>query len=257
MPPFRASLVHLDVAGIRQTILSVQARPTTNGYELEALQPIPYGRYLLLVRDRRDPQWRASGYFTASTNRDPVHLRVNSKGMMTGGQSPIAMPEVKFLPDVVESEFKAGWGEDSDGDGLPDIYEVLVTGTDPVKADTGETGVLDGYKEMANDGWSNLEKFRRRADPLKAVQPPVPVVLTQPTMVEAMQAVTPRTDLRFEPQIEVRVTGTAHFQTIHQALWMLYQMSDPRDPSHVRGSFDLRISWVIPKPQPHVYSNGP
>ena len=59
------------------------------------------------------------------------------------------MPEVKFLPDVVEPEFTAGWGEDSDGDGLPDIYEVLVTQTDPDNADTGNTGTLDGYKDMA------------------------------------------------------------------------------------------------------------
>ena len=53
--------------------------------------------------------------------------------MMSSGQSPISMPEVRFLPGVVAPEFTAGWGEDSDGDGLPDIYEVLVTGTDGVR----------------------------------------------------------------------------------------------------------------------------
>jgi hypothetical protein len=80
--------------------------------------------------------------------------------MMHGGQSPIAMPEAHFLSDVVAPEFTAGWGEDSDGDGLPDIYEVLVTQTDPTSSDTGGTGILDGYKELTSDGWSNLEKFR-------------------------------------------------------------------------------------------------
>jgi hypothetical protein len=167
------------------------------------------------------------------------------------------MPEVKFLPDVVEPEFTAGWGEDSDGDGLPDVYEVLVTHTDPDNADTGNTGILDGYKEMTGDGWSNLEKFRRRADPFKSAQPPAPVVLTQPTMSEAMQATPLKTDFPYEPQIEVRVIGTAAFEPIHQALGMLYQMSDPRNPYRVRGNFDLRISWVVPEPKPHVYGNGP
>ena len=64
-----------------------------------------------------------------------------------------------------EAKFAAGWGEDSDGDGLPDIYEVLVTHTSPDNADTGDTGTLDGDKDMSGDGWNNSEKFRCRADP--------------------------------------------------------------------------------------------
>ena len=256
-PPLRAVLHQVDAAEIRKTIISVVAQPTTNGYALTVPHPIPYARYLLLVRDQNDPQWRASGYFTTGTNREPVYLHVDSKGMMHEGQSPLAMPEVKFLSDVVEPEFVAGWGEDSDGDGLPDIYEVLVTHTDPDNPDTGNTGILDGYKEMAGDGWSNLEKFRRRIAPSKFAQPPAPVVLTQPTMSEAMQATLPKTDLPYEPQVEVRVIGTADFEPIHQALGMLYQMSDPRNPYRTRGNFDLRISWVVPEPKPHVYGNGP
>jgi hypothetical protein len=231
----------VDAAGIRGTILSAQSRLTTNGYELIALHPIPSGHYLLLVRDRRDPQWRASGYFTAGTNGDPVHLQVDSKGMMRSGQARIAMPEVKFLPEVIEPEFKAGWGEDSDGDGLPDIYEALVTATDPTKADTGDTGVLDGYKEMSNDGWSNLEKFRRRADPLKAVTAPAAVALTRPTMAEVAQAIRPQTDLPYQPQVEMRVAGTANFQRIQ-----------PNQDPFQAGNFDLRVSWVIPEPQTRV-----
>jgi len=256
-PPLRAVLHEVDTAEIRKTIISVVAQQKTKGYALIVPHPIPYARYLLLVRDKNDPQWRGSGYFASGTNRDPVYLHVDQKGMMHEGQSPLAMPVVKFLPDVVEPEFVAGWGEDSDGDGLPDVYEVLVTHTEPDNADTGNTGILDGYKEMAGDGWGNLEKFRRRADPFKPAQPPAPVVLTQPTMSEAMQATLPKTDLSYEPQVEVRVIGTGDFEPIHQALGMLYQMSDPRNPYRVRGNFDLRISWVVPEPKPHVYGNGP
>ncbi len=257
VPPSRAFLDRVDAVGIRQTILAVNARPMTNGYDLTATRPIPYGRYLLLVRDQNNAQWQASGYFSAGTNRGPVSLQVNSKGMMTSGQSPIAMPEVKFLPDVVEPEFTAGWGEDCDGDGLPDIYEVLVTGTDPIKADTGPAGILDGYKEPAKDGWSNLEKFRRRADPAKPVSLPAPIVLKQPTAAEAMQTTSLRTDLRYEPQIQIKILGTDNFQPIRQSLLQFYQISNPRNAWHTRGNFDLRISWAIPERRPHVSGGGP
>jgi len=253
----RGSLRQLDEAAIRQTLLSVKAVPTTNGYNLSVINPLPYGRYLLLERDRNVPQWRASGYFTVGTNSDPVPLHTDFKGMMREGQSPISLPEVKFLADADQPEFTAGWGEDSDGDGLPDIYEVLVTKTDPTNADTGNTGVLDGYKEMAGDGWSNLEKFRRRVDPLKQAPPPAPVVLTQPIMWEVHRAMDPRSNLRYEPQMQIRVAGTAKFQPIHQAWWTLYQMSDPHDPQHVRGNFDLRIFWTIPGPHPRQSVGGP
>ncbi len=254
-PPLRARLDRVDAEEIRKTIVTVAAQPTTDGYSLTVPNPIPYARYLLLVRDRNDSQWRASGYFESGTNREPIYLRVDKKGMMHEGQSPLAMPEMKYLPDVVEPEFAAGWGEDSDGDGLPDIYEVLVTRTDPDNADTGNAGILDGYKGSANDGWNNLEKFRRRADPFTPAQPPSPVVLTQPTMTEAMKAVTSRTDLPYEPKIEVRIVGTTNFQAVDQGWQMLYQMSDPHNPYRVRGNFDFRISWSLPevKPQPSGY----
>jgi hypothetical protein len=134
--PLHAYLDHPDTTGIRNTMIATAAAPTTNGYTLTVPHPIPYGWYLLLVRDKNDPEWRASGYFTSGTNREPVSLRVDKRGMMSDGQAPIAMPPVRALPDVVQPEFVAGWGEDSDGDGLPDIYEVLVTRACPQSART-------------------------------------------------------------------------------------------------------------------------
>ena len=59
---------------------SVTAQQTTNGCALTALNPIPYARYLLLVRDKNDPQWRASGYFVSGTNWHPVYIQVDKKG---------------------------------------------------------------------------------------------------------------------------------------------------------------------------------
>jgi hypothetical protein len=255
-PPLHAHLEQINAAAIRKTILSVKAKQMTNGYALTVAHPIPYARYLLLVRDRNNPQWRASGYFTSGTNQNPVYLHVDKKGMMSDGQSPIAMPEVKFLPDVVEPEFTAGWGEDSDGDGLPDIYEVLVTHTDPDNADTGNTGILDGYKEMTGDGWSNLEKFRRRVDPLQPAHPPATVELIQPTESEIMNAVTPKTDLSCELQIEVRTNRATSYQPIDKLPWVLPRIMNFRQPNEHK-DFDLRISWQFAEPKANQYENNP
>ena len=248
-PPPQVRPAQVSAAAIRKTILSVKAQQTTNGYDLTVMHPIAYGSYLLLVRDKNDPQWRASGYFTSGTNRSSVHLHVNAKGMMSDGQSPIAMPVVKFLPDVVKPEFTAGWGEDNDSDGLPDIYEVLVTHTDPDNADTGNTGILDGDKEMTGDGWSNLEKFRLRVDPLQPAHPPAPVDLKQPTGLEIMQAMTPKTDLGCELQIEVRTNGATSYQPVEQVPWMLCKIINFRQPNDHR-DFDMRISWRFAQIQP-------
>ncbi|MCU0782522.1 MAG: carboxypeptidase-like regulatory domain-containing protein, partial [Verrucomicrobia bacterium] len=255
-PPLHAYLDQVNAAAIRKTILPVTAPPPTNGYALTVTHPIPYARYLLLVRDKNDPQWRASGYFASGTNRNPVYLHVDKKGMMSDGQSPIAMPEVKYLPDVVAPEFTAGWGEDSDGDGLPDIYEVLVTHTAPDNADTGDTGILDGYKEMTGDGWGNLEKFRRRVNPLHPAHPPATVELIRPTGSEIMNAVTPKTDLSCELQIEVRTNGATSYQPIDKLPWALSRIMNFRQPKEHKNC-DLRISWQFAEPKANQYGSNP
>jgi hypothetical protein len=258
-PPLHAFLNQINETTIRQTMLSVIAQEATNGYALTAMHPIPYAWYLLLVRDRNNPQWRASGYFTSGTNDAPIYLRVDSKGMMHEGQSPIAMPDVKFLPDVVEPEFTAGWGEDSDGDGLPDIYEALVTHTDPANADTGNEGILDGYKDPDHDGWNNLEEFRRRTNPLEPNPPPTTVELKNPTLMEAMQATVVNTDLRYEPQVTIHKPGMSDFQPLDVPLQMYFYTIRPRDPLTTHLDFDVRVVWRLPQPRPRergVYS-GP
>ena len=249
-PPLYAELNRLDAAGIRRSIIPVSSKEDTNGYSLTVPHSIPYACYLLLVRDKTEPMWRASGYFRTGTNREPVALHVDKKGMMSEGQAPLAMPKVKFLPAVVKPEFVAGWGEDSDGDGLPDVYEVLVTGTAPDNADTGNTGVLDGYKEMSGDGWSNLEKFRRRSNPLTRAQPPSPVELSQPTGAEIMGAIAPHSDLRYELQVEIRTNIGSTYQALEKIPGMFYRVMNFRNPQEHR-NFDLRVSWKVPEPKPH------
>lgn len=165
--------------------------------------------------------------------------------MMHEGQSPIALPGVKFLPEVVEPEFTAGWGEDSDGDGLPDIYEVLVTQTDPADADTGNTGTLDGYKDMAVDGWDALQKFRSRNNPLKSVEPPAPVELHQPTASDVIKAMSLQSDLPFQLQLEARTNRAMDFESIEHLPAVFYGVLNHIHPSADQNC-DIRVSWRVP-----------
>jgi hypothetical protein len=242
--------VFLDVVNmevIRKTMVSVTAKSATNGYDLMVPKPTPDAHYLLLVRDRQEPQWKACGYFCAKTNRESIPLRVDRKGMMHDGQRPIAMPEVKFASDLIAPEFVFGWGDDSDGDGLPDIYEVLVTQTDPANPDTGKTGMLDGYKDLDADGITNLEEFRRRTNPRRPDARPASVELTRPSMGELWQAMARerlRTDIRFEPEIMIRKTGEAGFHELDRDMKAPPTFKDP----NTLLDFDVRVTWQTPRP---------
>jgi hypothetical protein len=242
--PF-AKLREVTATTISNTILAVTVKQQTNGYELTVRHPFAHARYLLLVRDKNDQQWRASGYFVSGTNRHSVYLHVDKKGMMTDKQSPIALPKMKFLPDVVKPEFTAGWGEDGDGDGLPDIYEVLVTHTNPDDADTGDTGILDGFRAFTDDGWNNWQKFLYRANPFHKCEPPPAVVLNKPTTSEMIKAQTPTTDLPYEIQLEIRTNGAASFQAYSLSIDEYLPRS-----GYERGRCDVRVSWKVPPPRP-------
>lgn len=255
-PPTRVAPIKRDSMAIKETVRSVVCRPATNGYELTIVKPVAHAWYLLMVRDKNDPQWRASGYFTPIVN-SPCHFHVDSFGMMAiGDQKPIAMPEVHHLLPVVNPEFIAGCGEDSDGDGLPDIYEVLVTGTEPDNADTGQAGILDGFKETASDGWSNLEKFRRRVNPLHSNSPPAPVELKQPTLIEVFRAIQVTGDLRYEPDVLIKTNGASGYSAPQVPLEMYYRAVNPRDPSRTKADFDVKISWNVPVLHGHEFQNG-
>lgn len=255
-PVFVARLSQTDRTNIFKTRLQVTATPTTNGYNLTLFRPNPYTRYILLVRDKNDPQWRASGYFEGGANSNPIHLTTDAKGIMTSPQRPLAMPPVKFLKDAVNPEFTAGYGEDSDGDGLPDFYEVMVTDTAPDDPDTGNQGILDGYRENTFDGFSTLEKFRRRVNPFKPVTPPATVVLKEPTAMEVQKALQPQSDLTFEPVIEVRIAGTTDYQEVGDTWMMLYRLMGGRQIGLIRGKFDVRISWRPATIKPEIIRSG-
>jgi hypothetical protein len=71
----------------------------------------------------------------------------------------------------------AGLGEDSDGDGLVDAYEVYVLKTCPDAGDSGGTATDDGYRDPDEDQWTNMQEMENRTDPLLFNSPPAPTGL--------------------------------------------------------------------------------
>ena len=255
-PLKHATPTQVNERAIRGTVRRVVSQPTTNGYDLRVERPVPHARYLLLCRPHAGSPWIASGYFAAATNDTPILLYAQTNGMLLGPvQRPIAMPDVQFVPASPNLEFTAGSGEDSDGDGLPDIYEVLVTRTEPDNADTGHTGILDGYKDLDGDGWSNLEEFRRRTDPVTANPPPPPLELKRPQFREvAMAFYRSTTDLRWQPVFEIRKAGERDFSQLIQPVEAIYfPLTNPQTTSP---DFDLKISWRVPDDSPRPQHHG-
>ena len=54
---------------------------------------------------------------------------------------------------------------DTDGDKLPDGYEVLTLNTEPLEVDTDETGVSDADEDFDNDNLNNLGEYENKTQP--------------------------------------------------------------------------------------------
>lgn len=54
---------------------------------------------------------------------------------------------------------------DTDADGLPDGYEVLTLGTDPLEIDTDENGILDCDEDFDTDNLNNLGEYQHQTLP--------------------------------------------------------------------------------------------
>ena len=83
--------------------------------------------------------------------------------------------------------FVLGGPTDTDGDGLTDAYELLVSHTDPNSPDSMGQGMSDGWQieyfgqlgvdpngDPEGDGWSNLEKYLLGMNPNQFYTPPPP-----------------------------------------------------------------------------------
>jgi uncharacterized protein YegL len=64
------------------------------------------------------------------------------------------------LPNIIEKEIGTKpYEADTDGDLLPDGYEVLSLGTDPLKIDTDDNGVSDYDEDFDKDGLTNGREY--------------------------------------------------------------------------------------------------
>jgi len=67
-----------------------------------------------------------------------------------------------YWEESIETDKK---NPDTDGDGLTDYEEVVLTGTDPILADTDDNGVSDADEDTDGDGLTNIEEIKLGTNP--------------------------------------------------------------------------------------------
>ena len=94
--------------------------------------------------------------FLNSLNFSPTHWQYFRMVTGSAGTTTLTIP----LPSLPSGYFIAGVGTDSDGDGLPDCYEVLVTHTSPDLAKTDPNGPAnDGLADYNQNGIDNYHEY--------------------------------------------------------------------------------------------------
>jgi hypothetical protein len=95
-----------------------------------------------------------------------VIMRLNQDGYY---EFVIIDSDTDGLPDLYELILGTDpFNPDTDGDGLPDGYEIFVLGTDPLSYDTSGEGSSDGEYDFDEDGLTNYEEYLHGTDPFSS-----------------------------------------------------------------------------------------
>ena len=114
-------------------------------------------------------------------NANCININYNSSIAELVGTTSVEptfeMEEWRYLPDddcdgipnYVENQLGTDYlGEDTDGDGLSDVYELFNLNTSPVLKDTDEDGMDDCDEDIDEDGLNNLQEYNLGTYPSNA-----------------------------------------------------------------------------------------
>ncbi|MGN6384802.1 MAG: hypothetical protein ACTHMT_01045 [Verrucomicrobiota bacterium] len=149
----------------------------SNELYFQLANTIPKGVYLVMAR-KPGPYstWYPFCYLRASATGGPLKVRNRVSEIVRSGNFVFRFTNSVASNLIRQIEFAVGSGFDSDDDGLPDVYEDLVTRTDPRESSTGLSAASDGYGDFDQDTHSNASEFRNSSNPWSWDAPVTPTI---------------------------------------------------------------------------------
>lgn len=111
--------------------------------------------------------------------------------------------------DFYRTIHSTGEWVDSDKDGLPNLYEEKILGTNPYEKDTDANGVQDGEEDQDQDGLTNLQEYKLGTNPLDAYTDTDDVPDGKEVNIDKTN---PLEEEKKAPQIEEEVLTSSYFQ---------------------------------------------
>jgi hypothetical protein len=199
-------------------IMAIQSKPTDITLSISFVQTPPTvqltltptipGQPYLILRDKNLGPWSIQQQFFGAQNQTSTTISFSA-------------------PTEVGAIFAwvGGLGSDSDGDGLPDAYEVYVTHTSPDVAYT--SGTSDWLADPDGDGWLNMIEMQNGTNPLVPDPPQAPTLSVSAGTSDPILSWTASPGAPTGYTIERRILGTSdEFITINQTAPNVTQYTD-------------------------------